>query len=232
MHARPDGYAMAGQAVGWLVEAKTARYLDEEHGWGAEGTDQVPRHYLVQCVWQMACCDVDRCDLVAFGVASDDFRIYTIRRDFGVEKAVVNRARAWYQRHVEQGEPPGFDGSRAASEALARQHRQARKGATVEATADDLEAVAELRRVRDREQQLATKRRTLEQRLQARIGDAHRLTHDGETLATWSQPSERRRVDWQRLRREHPGLIDSYETDDTTITRSFRLRRERGPHDH
>jgi len=65
-------------------------------------------------------------------------------------------------------------------------------------------------------------------RHQARIGDAHRLVSpDGETLATWSQPSSRSRVDWQRLRREHPGLIDSYETDETTTTRSFRLRRDR-----
>jgi len=140
MHARPDGWVPGGEQMtrpAWLVEAKTARYLDEGHGWGPEGTDQVPQHYLVQCVWQMACCDVDRCDLVAFGMASDDFRIYRIARDVAVERAVVNRCRAWYQRHVEQGEPPGFDGSAAASQALAAQHSRPRQGATVEATDEE-----------------------------------------------------------------------------------------------
>jgi putative phage-type endonuclease len=228
MHDRPDAWAgLAGAPPDRVVEAKTSHYLDAEHGWGVEGTDQVPLHYLVQTVWHMACCDLPRCDLVAFGTVRDDLRVYTIRRDLALEKKVVNKARAWYQRHIEGDLQPPADDTEACRRALAAAYR-ARNGEKStrpvrEADDGDLHLVERLRDLRAAEDDLEAQRKTIEAQLMQRLGEAGELrTRGGVRLVTWSDRKGRESLDSKALRRDHPEIAAKYTTT-SAPTRAFKL---------
>ncbi len=59
------------------LEVKTSSRDDE---WGAEGTDQIPPHYFVQCQWQMECTGTRVCH-VALLDAWLTFREYVVEYD-------------------------------------------------------------------------------------------------------------------------------------------------------
>lgn len=185
MSCRPDFYAMPPCDEARLVEAKTARYLDVEEGWGEAGTDRVPRHYQIQLIWLMAVTDWHRVDLAAFATGNDEWRIYTLRRSERVEKAVVDRARDWYERHIVEGHPPMIDGTPACARVLALQHDNVDKAVFVDGDARDRALHRDLVALRRQMDALQTRRQRVENQLRARIGDAYGLRVDGEVLATW-----------------------------------------------
>lgn len=61
-----------------LVEIKTARHPSDE--WGTPDTAEIPAHYLVQCMHEMACTGADVC-YVAVLFAGSDPRRYIVPRD-------------------------------------------------------------------------------------------------------------------------------------------------------
>lgn len=227
MHDRPDAWAgtVVGAPADRVVEAKTSLYLDAAYGWGPEGSDQVPMHYLVQCVWHMACCNLDRCDLVAFGTVRDDFRVYTLRRDLVLEKKVINKARAWYQRHILGDLQPPADDTEACRRALATAYRQRAKGSrpTRDADEEDHALIEQLREAKAAEEQHESRRRLLEAQLMQRMGEAGELrTVGGVRLATWADRKGRQTIDAAALRRDHPEIAAKYTTTGAP-SRAFKL---------
>lgn len=227
MHDRPDAWAgAAGGPPDRVLEAKTSRFLDAEYGWGQEGTDEVPLHYLVQCAWHMACCGLERCDLVAFGTVRDDFRVYTVHRDPVLEKKVINKARAWYQRHILGDVQPPPDDTDACRRALAAAYRA--RGAKAERPvreADDQDhaLVERLREVRAAEDHIASQRKTLEAQLMQRMGDAGELRAlGGSRLVSWGDRKGRDSIDTKALRRDHPEIARKYTTTGAP-SRAFKL---------
>lgn len=51
-HARLDAVAVYGSGLMAIVEAKTANSYEASE-WGADGTDTVPEHYLLQALWYL-----------------------------------------------------------------------------------------------------------------------------------------------------------------------------------
>lgn len=91
------------------VEVKTANgFMASE--WGPAGTDQVPQHYLIQCLHYMAVTGLRVWDLAVL-IGGSDFRIYTIRWDDEAGSQLVAALCAWWDRHMVQGiEPPAMRG--------------------------------------------------------------------------------------------------------------------------
>jgi hypothetical protein len=225
-HARPDGFASDGQTA-WLVEVKTARYLDEEDGWGDAGTDRIPVYYLAQVAWQMACTGADRVDVVAFGVGRDDYRVFVVRRDPVLIDSLERKVARWHRRHVEGGELPAVDGSDEARVALALRWPR-HQGEALDLVADDETArlAHELASVRDALDHLEGRRTLLEQTLQARMGAARRLVDaHGMRLATWGDSRPRTSVDLDALRAALPEVAARF-TKQGRPVRPFRLHRK------
>lgn len=213
LHARPD-FIVADKE---LAECKTARRLDDEHGWGIEGTAQVPPQYAVQVLVQLAVAarvrpGLKRCVVVAFGVLDDDYREYPIVRDVRREERLLAGLHAWYERHIVRGEMPALDGSDAASEALRARYRGRAEREWLDAGDDDFELVMQMRAATKRRDDAARERAELQQRLQNRIGDAYGLRHRGRDLCSWAPVKGRTSVDLVALRRDHPDLIAKYTT--------------------
>lgn len=75
--ATPDGLAFKGRRAVGVVEAKTSA---EHHGWGPDGSDEVPPYYRAQVIWQMDTLGL-RVGHVAVLLPRLVFRAYTIHYD-------------------------------------------------------------------------------------------------------------------------------------------------------
>lgn len=213
MHARPDGWAhpvvfpVSPDMADRAVEAKSARKFDVDD-WGPPGTDEVPSWYAVQVVWILAVTGLDRCDLAAYSAIDDDWRVYHIARDRGIEGRVVARVRAWVERHVVGGAPPEVDGTEACHRVLARRWTASHRDH--QAMAEEAELIARALRLRATIADLEGELSESVARLQARMGDADTLVLDGDRVATWRARNGARRVDLERLRLELPDVANKY----------------------
>ena len=189
-----DGFTLGDQER--LVEIKCPRRDD---GWGDEGTDEIPDHYLAQVMVEMAVFEVSA-DVVLF--VHGDIRIYPVERDIEAETELINALDNWRIRHVVHGEPVPVDGTAAYGEHLARRfaaHSDAMRQATVESR----RWMAQLREARA----LAAKAEELElearNHLCAEIGDAQGIACpiDGWRV-TWKETKGTRKTNWQDVASE------------------------------
>jgi hypothetical protein len=225
MSCRPDFFAMPPVDEARLVEAKAPERFDEDQ-WGPEGTDLAPIAYRCQAVWQMAVTDWNRVDIAAMSRTRGEWRVYVLRRNERVERAVVARVADWYERHVIEGAPPMIDGSPACARALAKLHPGRGERVYVDATAEDLALARDIARLRAQIAELETAKATHENALKARIGDAYGMRGpDGRSIATWAPRRGSQRIDLDRLRRERPDIVSAY-AEHGAETRSFRFNHE------
>lgn len=77
------------------------------HGWGQEGTDQVPDDVLLQCQHYMAVHGYQEWDVLAF-IGGTGTQLYHIRRDPQIVRQLVDAEGEFWHR-VETGNPPPLD---------------------------------------------------------------------------------------------------------------------------
>lgn len=85
------------------LEIKTARSKTEE--WGEEGTDQVPKHYLLQVMQQMAVAGMDRADIAVL-FSGQDLAIYTVYRNDRLIEKIFRALDIFWERVVQKDPPP------------------------------------------------------------------------------------------------------------------------------
>jgi len=140
----PDGVLTAhldGLLGGCPVEIKNTTAWARRRDWGEQNTDVIPRHYRVQVEQQMALFGADRCNVWCLSwpqphdVLLDRLADYTdsqwcgllttmhalgllerfeVRRDPELWTRIEARLRAWWQRHIVEGEPCGSVSERPA----------------------------------------------------------------------------------------------------------------------
>lgn len=189
-------------AVGPL-EAKTAFY-GERRVWLEEG---VPRQYGIQVQTQLAVTGLARAWLVVVFGGNHMPEPTVVERDETAIAMIVELTQAWWERHVLGGEMPAP--SIADAGLLAQVWPE---GAGAVELSPELAARVRVRaRMERRVNQLkeAMARVDLDVRLAMR--DAYRAEFHGESLATWSR-FERRQVDLDAMRREHPDLVAKFTT--------------------
>jgi putative phage-type endonuclease len=186
-----------------LLEVKTTRYLGDE--WGEPGTDAIPVAHRVQVAWYLRLSRLDVARVAVWSTTQDRVELYRVERDLVVEKALVDRAREWWQRHVVGGEAPALDGSQAAGRYLQARHPEGNE--TMLDADDEVEAIAaRLRELRDQAKTLQREDDRLEQTLKARIGDAKGIAGRFGN-AKWSRYTTER-LDAKALRAARPDLVD------------------------
>lgn len=91
------------------LEIKTVdQFAFKQSGlWGEPGTDEVPPHYLLQCMHYLSCLDYERWFLAVL-VGGHKMVRYVIERDRELEQMLIDgEMRFW--THVETREPPPLD---------------------------------------------------------------------------------------------------------------------------
>jgi len=197
IYATPDRivYRTSPPGPRLLLEAKSTRSCDEGAGWGEEGTDAIPDGYLVQVAVQMACADLDRCDVAALDLSARRLRVYRVDRDRETERAIMDALAEWWERYVVRREAPPN------TPAAVRWRR--------ESTADLLPAPPEalfwldaLRQARDQRKALEAAEAEARAALEEIIGPAAGLDAGAAGRVTWKATKGSARVDWEAIARD------------------------------
>jgi putative phage-type endonuclease len=169
--ATPDGicYVMGNAVPVRGLEIKTHSFRTA-HWYGEPGTDQVPAHELIQCMWNMFVTGLEVWDLVAFidGQPAD----YLVRRDDDLIGTLRERVERFLVDNVKADKPPEPDGSESYDRYLSTRfsHRND-TFVNIDTRPEVLVDVQRLREVRAELDELEAEESTIEQRLKLVIGD-------------------------------------------------------------
>lgn len=158
-----------------LLEIKTARV---DVGWGPDGSDEVPPHIRVQCLWQADTFDLPR-TLVAVLIGGCDYREYVIERD-EAECAQLRAAAVEFLDGIAEGQLPDID-AHSATYVLIRELHPDIDPVEVPLPTDLAVAyVAAYSASKSAKESLAE----ATSRVADAMGTAQRATWDGHTIAT------------------------------------------------
>ena len=188
-----------------LLECKTANHYSQ-HDWGEAGTDAIPLPYLCQCLWYLGITNLSEMD-VAVLLGGSDLRIYTISRDPDLETLIFQKAIYFWQAHVLKDIPP----KPQSVEDCQALFQRASAGKTIEANADTIALIAQLKTVESQAKVDDEQIEAIKQALMERMADAEILTYGGKPIITWKAPKPSYRIDTKRLGIDHPELIKAYQ---------------------
>ena len=208
MAFHPDGALLIGTGEGadfnmqWrLLETKSAR---RNEGWGDDGNDDLPLHYLAQVQFQLACLpDVQEAQVGAFLMAADALRTYVVQRDDDFIAYLIDVLGEWHLRCIVEGKAPALDGSKAAAAFLTRQHSRAFKTMR-DATPHEVALVREFAQVKATIKAAEAREGELANLLRAACGDNEGLQVEGVGKVTWRHVSGAERIDANLLRADFP----------------------------
>lgn len=178
----------------WLLEIKT-RSMYTAKTFGEPGTDQVPPEVLCQVMWQMGIAGMDYAE-VALLVDGRRYAEYAVRFDKAAFDAMQEQARAWWIRHIINGEEPEIRGT-AAVDYLRDKFRNV-EGDVLVAKQQDEALMLAYHGVRQRIKQAEAEKEALQAAIMSRIGHAPGLKGDAGSLS-WRPQRGRTTVDYKSL---------------------------------
>jgi predicted phage-related endonuclease len=189
--ATPDRFVTSPEGE-WLLECKSGG-AHASREWG-EGDDDVPPHYLLQCMWQLYVTGLSRCDMA--GYIGGELHFKTIHRHDGMIEALVSKCRAFYERHILGDEEPAIDGMESTTNALAAMFPEAREPLR-EATDDEVSLLNEYLAVNVRLGEVKEEKDRIANAIRASIGDAQGVS-SAAVKATWKAP-EGGQTAWKKV---------------------------------
>lgn len=219
---------------GSLLEVKNIA-LDQAGEWSRDVANEegVPDHYAVQAHWQMSVYGVGTCWIAAL-VAGNDLRVYELHYDPQVERDLVRAGERFWFDHVVANVPPPMGPSRAAHAWLGRKYPRQRENLR-RAEEREINLLEDYARVRAELKPLTERKQTLENELQAAIGDAEGLWWEGGKF-TWKRTKDSMVTDWEELiakllmnypKEERETIIQAYTYPQDGVRRiDFRLKKE------
>jgi len=181
-----------------ILEIKTARY---DMGWGPDGSDEIPEHYLAQVQHYMTVVGYQIADVAAL-IGGSDFRIYTIESDPELAELLIEQERLFWAR-VTNRKPPPFTTARDIALRFGGVHA---KG-TIDASIEVMEAVADLLLVKKEKKDLESRENRLKMEIQEFMGEHEALAGNGEqVLATWKTAKPGKQFIVDELKKKHPEI--------------------------
>ena len=204
-----------GLAEDAVIEAKTT---GSDHGWGKEGTDEIPRVYLAQVVMQMYLSGA-KMAWVPVLIGREDFRIYKVERDEELENLIIPRLVDFWQNHVIPVIPPDSMTLEDVRERFGREEIGIK-----EATEEVAQACFRLEDLKRDIKTLEEEKEKCEVLILGSMGTAAELTYNGRVLATWKSQTTKR-LNTARLKELYPEAVEACTGE--TESRVFRLKKSK-----
>jgi putative phage-type endonuclease len=174
-----------------MLECKTTNAFSAK-GWGQEGTDEVPFHYLIQVQHYLGLSGCEQCD-VAVLIGGQKLKVYHVIRNQKIIDHIQGFARDWWETHVVGMQAPNPTTSADISMLYAASVEK-----VVEAPrAENL--IVELHDTRTEFYRLQAEKKRLEGEIQLIMEDADTLTVGGKPAATWKSAKPSTVVDWKSV---------------------------------
>lgn len=201
MGGTPDGLR---EGIPWIFEFKTAGIRNsystlklDQTDWGDEMTDQVPPHYLYQCMWYMGLTGADQCQLIAM-IGGHGVREYTIPRDNELIDYMVEAANEFWEVHVAGNVQPDIQYSPQAEDWIKRRYWHADKDKVIEGDQIIDKMVELLRTVRALKKDNEDDEKQLIIEIKQAMGDAYKIKSPHGSV-TYAEVKGRTTVDWKAL---------------------------------
>lgn len=177
--ATPDAAAEKDGGGECLVEAKTARSMDE---WGEPGTDEIPPYYFVQTLWQMHLSGI-RITYVPVWGSWFEMEEYVVEYDEALALSLEARCREFFDS-LAADMPPALDDSVATFQTLKALHPHITPDDDVELP---LDVAAEFIAAADEFKAAESRKRLANSVVLAQMGDAQ-YAHVGQVRVARRQP--------------------------------------------
>jgi putative phage-type endonuclease len=119
----PDGQIEKGGNVIRGLEIKTGSVYRKKE-WGDEGTDHIPREYLMQCMWYMPLLGVNEMH-VAVLLGQRDYTEFVVKRDNDLLTMMYESGKDFWENYVKKDMPPPTDGSDACKDYMSEKYPEA-----------------------------------------------------------------------------------------------------------
>ncbi len=105
----PDGYFISASGEKYIAEFKAT---NDQHEWGEEATDQVPKKVFIQCQWYMMLSGATK-TIVGVLFWNSSFKMYVVERDDGIIEQLRKVAENFWFDNVQKKIEPTIDHSSA-----------------------------------------------------------------------------------------------------------------------
>ena len=245
MLANLDGLLPSERAI---AEFKTAFYTKgTKEEWGDEGTDEIPKHYLIQVAHYASVMNADTVHIgVLFGdeklfnsyrkihtlsartnssLSSEDlddlrcdFKVYVYKRHGDLTRKLINKERSFWFDHVLKNNPPAPQDGNVDDFLKAYPRANDRVVCVSEA---DMAKIQRLIHIKQKIKEWQTLEETEKAGVLKMFGGSSFLMDENQNpLATWKNKITTR-FDKASFAKAHPGLCDTFSQ--TSTTRELRL---------
>lgn len=200
--ATPDGL-MLDEVAGF--EAKEAGPSQAKR-WGTEWTDEAPEEYICQCQWGMFITGAEKWYLVV--KINRKLQKYVITRDDNLINGLFERAKWFWEEHIQKEEIPPPDGSEAYSRLLGSVYHEENKD-IIPYDAETYELAEKLIKY-NREMEALKKEMTLiEDKIKVKIGTNHGIDLGDLGHIIWPEVPERVEFDDKTFMKENRASVIS-----------------------
>jgi len=188
-----------------LVEIKTTGIWGRDE-WGEEGTDNIPRHYIVQVQHYMRLTGYPIAH-VAVLIGGNEYRQYLVEEDHELQQMIFDADMAFWHDHVLPRVPPQIDGSDAATAYILKKHPRETDGLR-EATEEEVILLGCLRNTIKEKKLTEDQLKDYQNQIKAAIGDAEGIFSNGNKV-TWKRTKDSVKTDWSEVAGHLWGLIEA-----------------------
>jgi len=199
-----DRFSLDGQGkFNRLVELKTVGPYAEDD-WGAEGSDEIPEYYIIQCQHGLAIVselfNIDKCDVCVRFRGSGRKALYAVEYDADLVQIIIDREMEFWHKYVITGDPPPVDGSVQATDFLRRKYPKS--GAEILTATPDIDAEIDRLKALIIEQEKLTGAVNLSKNLIMDFIGAATAVQGTNGKITWSLSKDSDKINWQAVAEE------------------------------
>lgn len=168
--------------------------------------EEIPLYWYAQLQMNLGVCEKKKGALAWLGQGLEFGCVwYDFDPDFyGV---IQEKAEEFWTRYIIGDEEPPI----TRAEDVTIKYQSATVGKTIEATKVEMEALGELRLLKEKKKQTETEIKIQEDKIKAFMGEAETLVDfEGVTMATWKNSKGRESVDVKALKEAHPNIFKSF----------------------
>ena len=181
------------------LEVKTTHY-SRRSDWGEPGTDDIPKHYLLQGIWHCGAHELPSCDFPAFW--GDKLQIYTAKFDEDMFLGLVDLANRFWKDHIVGGKAPDPDGDKETSKWISANLEQKGKK-IVEADDAMAEKLLMYRTARIKSKALEQDVRKMENEIKLLIGENYGMEiSNTKQRVTFPEVKGRTVTDWKSITKD------------------------------
>lgn len=178
-----------------LLEVKTGKWAMSKY-WGEQGTDDIPRSYLVQVQWYLLLTG-RKTGHVAVKLDSSDYREYVVQRNQKLIDNLQKAAHTFWEKNVIGGEVPTVSADERRNIVAAMQDN----GTMLEISdPQTTQAAREYNQYDGLEKDYAAKKKEARAKLEAFIGEASGAEGNGFKIL-WKKNKDSSSVDWEAVAR-------------------------------